>query len=99
VNKDLEVTKIKYNQSSEKLMEKSRQYQKLQGMYDALRRRNVTMSSFEDTPSLPVIPNFIQSKLCYQGNAVNFKDQSKNFSPTILHTVFIVIIIYDFIIR
>ena len=36
--KELESTKLKYNEASEKLMEKNRQHQKLQVMYDALRR-------------------------------------------------------------
>lgn len=38
LRKELDSTKLKYNEASEKLMEKSRQYQKLQGLYDTLRR-------------------------------------------------------------
>lgn len=38
LRKELDATKLKYNEASEKLMEKSRQYQKLQGLYDTLRR-------------------------------------------------------------
>lgn len=47
VKKDLDSTKKKYNEASDKLSEKNRQHQKLQAMYDSLRRRFVTMSSFE----------------------------------------------------
>lgn len=38
LKKDLETLKTKYNDVSEKLLEKNRQYQKLQGMYETLRR-------------------------------------------------------------
>ncbi|XP_064395858.1 E3 ubiquitin-protein ligase CCNB1IP1-like [Halichondria panicea] len=47
INKELEALKSKHSEASEKLLEKTRQYQKLQGMYEALRRRNVTPASFE----------------------------------------------------
>ncbi|XP_050413464.1 E3 ubiquitin-protein ligase CCNB1IP1-like [Patella vulgata] len=40
--KELEVAKKKYNEVTEKLQEKSRQNQKLQSLYDALRRRCIT---------------------------------------------------------
>ena len=38
LRKELDATKLKYNESSEKLMDKGRQYQKLQTLYDSLRR-------------------------------------------------------------
>ncbi|XP_064616518.1 E3 ubiquitin-protein ligase CCNB1IP1-like isoform X2 [Liolophura sinensis] len=47
VKKDLDSTKKKYNEVSEKLMERSRQYQKLQSLYDGLRRKSITHSTFE----------------------------------------------------
>ncbi|XP_066295784.1 E3 ubiquitin-protein ligase CCNB1IP1-like [Branchiostoma lanceolatum] len=45
--KELESTKKRFNEVSEKLMERNRQHQKLQSMYDALRRRTITPSSFD----------------------------------------------------
>ena len=39
IRKELESVKSKYSEASEKLLEKSRQYQKLQGVYEALRRQ------------------------------------------------------------
>ncbi|KAM9827318.1 LOW QUALITY PROTEIN: E3 ubiquitin-protein ligase CCNB1IP1 [Neosynchiropus ocellatus] len=44
LKKVMEEYKRKYGDVSERLMERSRQYQKLQGMYDALRLRNMVVS-------------------------------------------------------
>lgn len=44
--KDLESVKKKYHDASEKVAEKYRQYQKLQSMYDALKRKCITPSTF-----------------------------------------------------
>lgn len=45
--KEMETTKKKYSEVTEKLMEKSRQCQKLQAMYDALRRKLITPVTYE----------------------------------------------------
>ena len=45
--KDLDDAKKRCNELSEKLMEKNRQYLKLQGMYDSLRRKSITPSVLE----------------------------------------------------
>ncbi|XP_020602293.1 E3 ubiquitin-protein ligase CCNB1IP1-like [Orbicella faveolata] len=45
--KELDDTKKRYNELSEKLMEKNRQYLKLQAMYDSLRRKTITPSVLE----------------------------------------------------
>ncbi|XP_053715585.1 E3 ubiquitin-protein ligase CCNB1IP1 isoform X3 [Synchiropus splendidus] len=50
LKKVLEEYKRKYGEVSERLMEKSRQYQKLQGMYDALRMRNMLVNERENLP-------------------------------------------------
>ncbi|XP_077867675.1 E3 ubiquitin-protein ligase CCNB1IP1-like [Saccoglossus kowalevskii] len=45
--KEIETTKKRFSEVSDKLMERNRQYQKLQTMYDALRRRTINASSFD----------------------------------------------------
>ncbi|XP_063769993.1 E3 ubiquitin-protein ligase CCNB1IP1 [Pseudophryne corroboree] len=47
LKKVLEEYKRKYSELSEKLMERNRQYHKLQGMYDGLRLRNIAMANRE----------------------------------------------------
>ncbi|CAI9565522.1 unnamed protein product [Staurois parvus] len=47
LKKILEEYKRKYSELSEKLMERNRQYNKLQGMYDGLRLRNMTVANRE----------------------------------------------------
>ncbi|KAM8961798.1 E3 ubiquitin-protein ligase CCNB1IP1 [Pelodytes ibericus] len=47
LKKMLEEYKRKYSELSEKLMERNRQYQKLQGMYDAMRLRNIAVANRE----------------------------------------------------
>ncbi|XP_040276212.1 E3 ubiquitin-protein ligase CCNB1IP1 [Bufo bufo] len=47
LKKILEEYKRKYSELSEKLMERNRQYNKLQGMYDGLRLRNVAVTNRE----------------------------------------------------
>ncbi|KAM9329853.1 E3 ubiquitin-protein ligase CCNB1IP1 [Gastrophryne carolinensis] len=47
LKKILEEYKRKYSELSEKLMERNRQYQKLQGMYDGLRLRNMAVANRE----------------------------------------------------
>ncbi|XP_062516100.1 E3 ubiquitin-protein ligase CCNB1IP1-like isoform X2 [Corticium candelabrum] len=46
VKKDLDSNKLRYNEVSDKLMERNRQYQRLQAMYDSLRRRSITPRTF-----------------------------------------------------
>lgn len=43
----MEDYKRKYSEVSERLMERNRQYQKLQGLYDSLRLRNMVVSAGE----------------------------------------------------
>lgn len=47
LKKILEEYKRKYSELSEKLMERNRQYNKLQGMYDGLRLRNMAVANRE----------------------------------------------------
>ncbi|XP_069083080.1 E3 ubiquitin-protein ligase CCNB1IP1 [Pleurodeles waltl] len=47
MKKVLEEYKKKYSEVSEKLMERNRQYQKLQGLYDSLRLRNIAVANHE----------------------------------------------------
>lgn len=50
----MEDYKRKYSEVSERLMERNRQYQKLQGLYDSLRLRNMVVGVGErDTLSQP----------------------------------------------
>ncbi len=45
----MEDYKRKYSEVSERLMERNRQYQKLQGLYDSLRLRNMVGAGERDT--------------------------------------------------
>lgn len=45
--KVMEEYKRKYSEVSERLMERNRQYQKLQGLYDSLRLRNMMVGERE----------------------------------------------------
>ncbi|KAM4881504.1 E3 ubiquitin-protein ligase CCNB1IP1 isoform 3-T6 [Thomomys bottae] len=49
MKKVLEEYKKKFSDISEKLMERNRQYQKLQGLYDSLRLRNITIVNQDNT--------------------------------------------------
>lgn len=49
MKKVLEEYKKKFSDISEKLMERNRQYQKLQGLYDSVRLRNITLANQEGT--------------------------------------------------
>eukprot|EP00061_Rhincodon_typus_P000850 g12976.t1 len=49
LKKLLEEYKKKYSEISEKLMERNRQYQKLQGLYDSLRLRTLAMTGKGDS--------------------------------------------------
>ncbi|XP_053380836.1 E3 ubiquitin-protein ligase CCNB1IP1-like isoform X2 [Mercenaria mercenaria] len=62
--KDVEETKKKLNEISDKLQERNRQHQKLQSMYDAMRRKFITMSSFEakDNPASAATVYRVQSR-------------------------------------
>ncbi|XP_072005751.1 E3 ubiquitin-protein ligase CCNB1IP1 isoform X1 [Engystomops pustulosus] len=51
LKKILEEYKRKYSDLSEKLMERNRQYTKLQGMYDGLRLRNIAVTNREASTS------------------------------------------------
>ncbi|CAL8241639.1 unnamed protein product [Merluccius merluccius] len=50
LRKVMEEYKRKYSEVAERLMERNRQYQKLQGLYDSLRLRNMTVGE-RDTPA------------------------------------------------
>lgn len=56
MKKVLEEYKKKFSDISEKLMERNRQYQKLQGLYDSLRLRNITIASQEGSLEPAMIP-------------------------------------------
>ncbi|XP_075884462.1 E3 ubiquitin-protein ligase CCNB1IP1 isoform X1 [Nelusetta ayraudi] len=59
LKKMMEDYKRKYSEVSERLMERNRQYQKLQGLYDSLRLRNMVVSAGErDTLLQPGQLNF-----------------------------------------
>lgn len=59
----MEEYKRKYSEVSERLMERNRQYQKLQGLYDSLRLRNMVVGVGErDTLSQPGHNNFSTGK-------------------------------------
>lgn len=59
----MEDYKRKYSEVSERLMERNRQYQKLQGLYDSLRLRNMVVGVGErDTLPQPVHLNFNTGK-------------------------------------
>ncbi|XP_065183274.1 E3 ubiquitin-protein ligase CCNB1IP1-like isoform X1 [Sycon ciliatum] len=49
---ELEALKARYNECSSKLVERNRHYQKLQSMYDVMRRRTVTTSTFGSSDDL-----------------------------------------------
>ncbi|XP_073421109.1 E3 ubiquitin-protein ligase CCNB1IP1 [Dendrobates tinctorius] len=51
LKKILEEYKRKYSELSEKLMERNRQYNKLQGMYDGVRLRNIAVANREASAS------------------------------------------------
>ncbi|XP_021100259.1 E3 ubiquitin-protein ligase CCNB1IP1 isoform X2 [Heterocephalus glaber] len=55
MKKVLEEYKKKFSDISEKLMERNRQYQKLQGLYDSLRLRNITIANQESNLEPSVI--------------------------------------------
>lgn len=69
LKKELETTKKQYLEITDRIKEKSRQHQKLQLMYDALRRRTISVSNsdppdgsgdkvgtFNPAPGLPAFP-------------------------------------------
>ncbi|XP_071315031.1 E3 ubiquitin-protein ligase CCNB1IP1 isoform X2 [Trachinotus anak] len=53
LKKVMEEYKRKYSEVSERLMERNRQYQKLQGLYDSLRLRNMVVGAGERDTSQP----------------------------------------------
>lgn len=57
MKKVLEEYKKKFSDISEKLMERNRQYQKLQGLYDSLRLRNITIANQEGNFEPSMISN------------------------------------------
>ncbi|XP_006037761.1 E3 ubiquitin-protein ligase CCNB1IP1 [Alligator sinensis] len=56
LKKVLEEYKKKFSDLSEKLMERNRQYQKLQGLYDSLRLRNIAVANQEAAYEPPMMP-------------------------------------------
>lgn len=77
MKKVLEEYKKKYSEVSEKLMERNRQYQKLQGLYDSLRLRNIAVANQEACSShehsLMPQPGVFGFPL---GNAVKFPSET-----------------------
>ncbi|XP_078535469.1 E3 ubiquitin-protein ligase CCNB1IP1 isoform X2 [Lissotriton helveticus] len=77
MKKVLEEYKKKYSEVSEKLMERNRQYQKLQGLYDSLRLRNIAVANHEACSShehsLMPQPGVFGFPL---GNAVKFPSET-----------------------
>ncbi|KAL5477754.1 hypothetical protein EMCRGX_G024592 [Ephydatia muelleri] len=72
---ELEATKSKCIETAEKLTERNRQYQKLQGMYEAIRRRSITPSAFEDQHRYSPNSRFLQHQFELPlGNAVPDKE-------------------------
>ncbi|XP_007654966.2 E3 ubiquitin-protein ligase CCNB1IP1 [Ornithorhynchus anatinus] len=67
----LEEYKKKFSDISEKLMERNRQYQKLQSLYDSLRLRNIALANHEGSmePTMPSQPPALAFSL---GNAPKF---------------------------
>lgn len=62
----MEDYKRKYSEVSERLMERNRQYQKLQGLYDSLRLRNMVVGMGErDVLSQPAHIEFNGRKSIY----------------------------------
>lgn len=60
----MEDYKRKYSEVSERLMERNRQYQKLQGLYDSLRLRNMVVTAGErEALSLPAHLEFNARKM------------------------------------
>ncbi|CAH1774320.1 unnamed protein product [Owenia fusiformis] len=62
VRKELDSKNTQYNTASEKFMEKSRQYQKLQALYDALRRKSINPSDFENQTQINMNSNDTRSE-------------------------------------
>lgn len=61
----MEEYKRKYSEVSERLMERNRQYQKLQGLYDSLRLRNMVVGVGDrDTMPHPGRHDFSSGKNC-----------------------------------
>lgn len=60
----MEEYKRKYSEVSERLMERNRQYQKLQGLYDSLRLRNMVVGVGDKEVQLqPGRQDFITGKI------------------------------------
>lgn len=60
----MEDYKRKYSEVSERLMERNRQYQKLQGLYDSLRLRNMVVGAGErEALSMPAHLEFNARKI------------------------------------
>lgn len=72
MKKVLEEYKKKFSDISEKLMERNRQYQKLQGLYDSLRLRNITIANQEGTlePSMTTQSGVFGVSLGKKGHVV-----------------------------
>lgn len=73
MKKVLEEYKKKFSDISEKLMERNRQYQKLQGLYDSLRLRNITIANQEGTlePSMTAQSGVFGVSLGKKGHVVS----------------------------
>ena len=80
---ELEATKSKYIETAEKLTERNRQYQKLQGMYEAIRRRSITPSAFEDQHRYSPNSRYLQHQFELPlGNAVPDKEEQDNITSS-----------------
>ncbi|XP_065829501.1 E3 ubiquitin-protein ligase CCNB1IP1-like [Oscarella lobularis] len=88
VKKENDEEKKRYSDISEKLLERNRQYQKLQAMYDNLRRRAITPGSFgHDEPRVsarqrPPVTTPFDMPLGVQSRATNPTEVETLFSET-----------------
>lgn len=87
MKKVLEEYKKKFSDISEKLMERNRQYQKLQGLYDSLRLRNITIANQESMlePSMIAQSGVFGFPLGKKGHIIS-NNCSLNLSHCVLHS-------------
>lgn len=87
MKKVLEEYKKKFSDISEKLMERNRQYQKLQGLYDSLRLRNISIANQESTlePSMIAQSGVFGFPLGKKGYVIS-NNCSLNLSHCVLHS-------------
>ncbi|XP_052808910.1 E3 ubiquitin-protein ligase CCNB1IP1-like [Mya arenaria] len=81
--KELDDTKKKYSEVTDKLMEKNRQHQKLQSMYDSLRRKYISMSAFDPADQDP--PNHAFNNAQGAAAAADNRIHRSNIAPVDNH--------------